>query len=916
MLGVMALWTPKAHAQTDFRPLSAGRIVRAFDFEERDYNPLPIPFGWVRAQNDPRVPRNRPGFPIWNGGQLDYHSPAYSGIGSVRLPTEGGSTSLILRHGELGVFPDADYMITARVRTDGLAHARARILARLLDQQGNIIRETQVGSELVHTDGHWDRVAVMLEGLSADAAYMQIELQLLQPEQQPRTAALGKYAVWQQDFSGAVFFDDVMVAQLPRLELTTDHPGNIVLSEEIPAIKILIRDLTGEKISASASVFDVHGVRVDHAVISNGSRRVRTDWVPNLTKFGWYRAFIEVHTNNELVGIRTLDFFWAPPNQDGDVSTMFGIQVDATRDSIAQAIKPLADGASVGFVAVNVWDAQTTEEDFQTEGKVLTTLDTLIRADLEVSIGFREVPIGLADALAADTTAVLDVFASSMDRWNAWGGQLLDRYGQSTAHWSFGAAATEEPASKLDSQLAIIHDQFSRFVPGPIISVPWGMDRPIDPVVTARARGVQIQDIGATHSGSMPLIIQDWASTAPLQSNGIDDPATLTMVLRPVGQAGFVTDSWSAAGALGRKAISFWWASQTSGYGEDHFQLLLADAWTITPGKRAQVMPAPELHIWRTLASRLAGRRAIEELDLLDGTRILLLGPKPGQPETQGAMIVWLDDPQIGHTQLTLPLAQTDLTRIDLFENKTTIPLQVIGGLKLPVHEIAIGRTPVFIEGVNIPLTRFLSNIRLTPNTIESRSGIHDHELIISNPWPYPISGRVYIVEPGGYTSESGTINRSWEIAPRVVPFTLGAGDVLRTPIELAFSSGELAGTKPLVFDVELAADRQYPLMRVPRQIQLGFDGLEITATAKSVDNGITEITVSVTNRMKTAQNLEVIAVPVREPRARASISGIEPRSTVSRRFVFKKTKPGDTVLIGVTIRDQDIRINSTVEVP
>ncbi|MBL4591935.1 MAG: hypothetical protein JKY96_08250 [Phycisphaerales bacterium] len=232
------------------------------------------------------------------------------------------------------------------------------------------------------------------------------------------------------------------------------------------------------------------------------------------------------------------------------------------------------------------------------------------------------------------------------------------------------------------------------------------------------------------------------------------------------------------------------------------------------------------------------------------------------------------------------------------------------------MHHIEIGRAPVFIEGVNIPFARFLSNIRITPDTLEPHSGIHHHQLVMSNPWSYAITGRVFIVEPGGYTQGSGNIDRSWEIAPRVIPFSLEAGGVFRAPLEWSFSAGELVGPKPLVFDVELSADEQYPIVRVTREINLDFDGLDISSTARWLGNGVAEITVSVINRTNTTMNLEAVAVPVRESRTRASINGLEPGGSMSRKFIFRNTRHADEIVIGISIVDQDIRINSVVKVP
>ncbi|MFG0315598.1 MAG: hypothetical protein ACF8LL_15625, partial [Phycisphaerales bacterium] len=259
-----------AQDELNKRPAGSGRIVKAFSFEERELNPLPVPLGWIRAQDDPAVPRDRPGFPIWNGAVLDYDAPAYDGIGSVKLPTNGGSTSLMLRHGELSIFPNADYLISAQVRTAGLEHAHARIVATFLDQRGEPIESSRTVSDMVQSETGWQKLTIEMEGLEQHAAVMQLELQLLQPEQQDRKDQLA-FKVWEQDFDGAVWFDNLIIAQLPRLEISTGSPGTVVESETAPALQVLVRDLTGDRIHAQMRIYDVHDNLIDQRVVSEGT---------------------------------------------------------------------------------------------------------------------------------------------------------------------------------------------------------------------------------------------------------------------------------------------------------------------------------------------------------------------------------------------------------------------------------------------------------------------------------------------------------------------------------------------------------------------------------------------------------------------------------------------------------------------
>ncbi|MFY7895135.1 MAG: hypothetical protein ACOVP8_02795, partial [Phycisphaerales bacterium] len=118
------------------RPTVAGRLARIFDFEEQQTNPGEVPQFWFRNQDAAQRPR--PGFPGWNRAELVYNATlAHQGEGFVSLPTQGGSTSLLLESGVLPVFADTDYRIFAHIRTANLRDARAAIIARFIDAQGN-----------------------------------------------------------------------------------------------------------------------------------------------------------------------------------------------------------------------------------------------------------------------------------------------------------------------------------------------------------------------------------------------------------------------------------------------------------------------------------------------------------------------------------------------------------------------------------------------------------------------------------------------------------------------------------------------------------------------------------------------------------------------------------------------------------
>jgi hypothetical protein len=926
LLSTLALIAPSAHAQdqadTGKRPAAAGRVVRAFDFEEQDFNPLPVPLGWYRGQEDPAIPRIRPGFPLWNHAALDYTSPAVSGVGTVKLPVQGGSASLILRRGEINIFPNADYLISTHIRTENLTHAKARVYAKLLDQKGNEIEGAHAASQLTSTDGSWTQISFEIEGVYPNAAFIQLELQLLQPKQQQEAQFVKPFEVWEEDFTGAAWFDNLIIAQLPRLELTTGTPGNIVESASTPPLQILVRDLTGDDITARITVYDVHGHKIDTQLLADGSRRVRSDWTPDLPGFGWYRAMLEIVVNDQLVGIRTLDFIWTAPVESKPNSGMFSIHTKLTNPKVAGSAHALIQGSGVTSASVEAWTLNTTKQDTNLDSPTMQAINRLVLMGIDLGVVIAEIPEQLAAKLAVDPDEVLPVFAGPSSAWIPWGAPMFDQFGQAINTWRFGDHPTQENTQTLNAQLDKINAALTGYVPGPMLVTPWAIDRPIEQQIVRPNQQLLLIDNNTTTADTMSIVVDDWAQWANASSaNASSNPPELAMMLSPMhaSKEWSGVQVWSSVGTFARKAIAFWWAASDTGLGNDRFKLELKDAWWVTPGKRGQVMPAPELVVWNTLATHLGSRQAIEELHLIPGVRMLVAGPKlteESTPDNSGALILWLDQPTIEPVILNLPLSTSPVYQYDVFNNQTTIELQRIGDLELPMHRIAVGRSPTIITGVNTQLIRFLTSLNLTPNTLQARAGIHKHELHFTNPWPSTIRGRIYIVEPGGYTDTLENIDRSWEINPRVIPFVLDAHETRAVPIDIAYSLGELAGEKALTFDIELEADKDYPLMRIERTITLGLDGVDMQLTARRGPDGVTIIGVHVTNQLDSNQDFEVVAIPPNESRLRRSINAIKPGERVTREFAFTNTQSGDEVIVALFLRQSDVRLNKAVTVP
>jgi len=917
------------------RPEFAGRVARAFDFEEMYTNSLPVPKGWIRAQHDPEVPRDRPGFPIWNRASLDYGSPAYSGRGTVRLPTEGGSTSLILRHGELTVFPKADYMISARVRTQGLLHARARMVAKVVNRSGELIEGSEVSTRLVRTRGEWDLLSLSIEGTFPDAAFVRVELQLLQPEQQPRERPVKPFTVWAQDFEGGAWFDDVVVAQVPMISLRTGTAGNVVAGDESPVLKMSVRDLTGDDLSSYIRVFDASGMLVDERGSGGGAgiERLGEDWRPELPGYGWYHAVFDVLSGSGLVGREELDFIWQPSSERGELvggfgakrlepeNSSFSLRTTSMSPRLLEAFPALAGMIGVKHAEMRVWDMYSESEDLKKGSALLDAIDGTIEQGINVSFTLSEVPMVLADQAAINHDAIFGLLLEHEPIAMPVLGPFMDRYGQQVSDWRLGMGVTEDEGGKLATEIKSISEMMDPYVPGTVIGVLWPMDRPFEGSVLGSPMRLMVEDDPSYPDDAISNVIDSWG-----QSGGDDgQPASrLSVIYRahPGDEGGGDESVWSRVGWFGRRAINAWWASKMASPGNDEIEIVLSDPWTIEKGSRGRVMPGPELLVWRTLVEYLGGRSSIQEIDLEPGVRMLLCSGEDLSGDTSdGALVVWLDEASLEDVMIELPLSMGAVEVVDLFGNSTEVGLSYETDLSLPMHRIGVSRTPMIITGVNAELVQFLSNIRLTPDFLEATSGIHKHELVVQNPWESSIRGRVYLVEPGGYSEPgSSIVDRSWDIQPRVMNFSVTGGLEEHFDIDVSYSAAKLAGMKKLVFDVELIADQDYGLMRVEREIELGTDLIELELAFRQIDDGsgkdLVEVVAQVTNMTPDQMSVDLVAIAPKNPRRESTISVVEPMLGGTRTFVFEGLDSGDEVVISVRVAGQTIQLNKSVTMP
>ncbi len=227
------------------------RKVRAFDFDERDDgNSEDLPMVWYPIGRDPlrsdenfgkkplhRELTERKGYPAYNSISFDDEHRT-SGKESFRLELNGGGNAgAFVEVGAIPAVPNSDYMLTVRVRTTRLEHARVYFTAYFINSRGRRIDASIQRSAPVTTDRVWSKLSLRLIGEHDDAAYIGMELELLQPIAKA-DAPLGEHQLVFEQVHGAVWFDDVVVWQLPGVSLTSQSAVNVIAAPDKPTLAL------------------------------------------------------------------------------------------------------------------------------------------------------------------------------------------------------------------------------------------------------------------------------------------------------------------------------------------------------------------------------------------------------------------------------------------------------------------------------------------------------------------------------------------------------------------------------------------------------------------------------------------------------------------------------------------------------
>ncbi len=864
------------------RPSAAQRVVKLWDFDAADGAIEPVPRGWYRAQDSTAAGRARPGYPAFNAAYLDFEHAA-SGEFSMKLPTQGGSTSLMLSAGVIPAIPQADYIVRSRVRTEGLRHASARFSVWLLDAERELIPESVSRSRAVRTSGDWTIIDTDLRGVE-HATWIQIELELLQPALliEPGKRRTG---VAPEDFSGAAWFDDVTILQAPRLGLGTNSPVNIIVDPERPDLVISVRDLTGESLDVEVEVYGLTGELVDDHELTLPRITRREIWTPTLPAYGWYRGVMRVSSKAGPIGVRYVDFIWCPEGEEIDpaLRQSFGLIAEHVTPEQRELLPQLVRGAQTGAIHLAVWDERTTIASVdETATELSAVSERLLDQHQELTFVLAVVPEVLAERARVDRDNPIPILLEEADYWAPYLARMLSKFGERVRRWQLGATGANRAffRNDLTSDVERIRTELRRLVPRPGIALPWGAEQP-------PPRSVEhLESLSVTWPAGVPA---SWARELMRDWPGEPERRVVLEAIdhESFGQRAQVID-------LFRRAVLAWSVGE---------RLLAIDSpWDSAFGHdRDSLMPRAALASWRTLVQTLSERDIVGTLPVADGASVFIASGPEGN-----VLIGWSDGADPEAATIRGYLGPGPIVAIDPFGNRT--PIRPVSTNH---YEIPLGEMPVIIQGIDSELAQFRASLRLEPGFLPARAERHEVSLVVENPWNIGITGRIRISDP-----------EEWTITPRVIPLRLDAGETARFPIEISFSLGEEAGLQNVVAQVEVLAQQRYPVQMVPMDLEIGLTTVEIIPSHRieRTEDGRLDAIVSmrIINRGDEPLTIEAFAQAPGYRREFRPISRLAPGATTTRYFRYQDGGTrllGRTVRVGVRENDGTGRLNMSLKI-
>jgi len=852
------------------------RPLKVFDFNERDAgNYEDAPMFWKRFTGD--------GLPAYSKGAFD-EALGHAAPPSFRFNLRGGNIAYEYAYNDLTVFPDSDYLIEAYVRAEGLQYARAFLAAYLVDGFGRRIAGSERVSTLISSapdeQDPWQRVELTVSGDYPDARLLRLQLWVLQRYVWHDPGAQAVDPILRQDVQAEVWFDDITIFRMPRVQFRLSNAGGIVAPGTSEAVELDVSNATAATVHAEVDLVDSDGrgrLQRTFELAAQAAEHHRVP-VPDLPP-GLYHAHLRLMGGGDTLVRRGLQFVVLPELKTLTVTRPdIGMNLGRWPADHERGVYELT--RTLEACAVKVGVPMIGSPGTEGESDYLRQIADLARQLGRQRIATTAVILSPATSARSEMRRSLRWMLQTDEQWESRVGPVFAFFGGQLTSWQLGSEAAElaGPDRWTADAIEQIRQRLERFVAAPELILPCSVldtaplsddaENPaplpareqltgpplhaysywVGPELPTRALPHHLAFWGEEDPGG-PRAPQRWLSLA------FDDTGT-------VSPTEHVADL--ARRVIFAKAANPDLLYLPAPYEPD--EEVGADGWQPT----ADYIPL------RTLVHYLSGQHAVASLALGPDVVALLFD---GDRRTL-VLWTWIDDDALRQVSLYVGAAAH---AIDLFGREQCIEMD--GALA----HIPVTRTPLLVENVNTPLLRIQDSFRLEPPIVQ----LHDPDprpvLKLRNHYASDLSGEIVL-----------TGVKEWEIRPNPIRLALPPGETLEQTLEFVLPPRQIATPRQIGIDVRLEHPEPQNL-HFDVTLEIALKGIIARGQARW-DGDALVVEYILENRSDQPVNFNAFCQPLGRARQEQAFLNVPPGEarTQQYRFLSARDLAGSNVWLGL----------------
>jgi hypothetical protein len=726
--------------------------------------------------------------------------------------------------------------------------------------------------------GEWVQFELHLGGTSAEAHTIGITAWVLQEPFWSISTPPARH-IPRNDVHGGAWFDDITIYALPRVELTTNVPGNILVPGRTQELQVVLGDSDNVTLQGRITITSADGTSAETHLVSveAGSAtepaRLPVDHLPP----GLYNARLEVLASGTAIASRTLAFARVAQRYRNSeaLAQPFGVVIDSRQRSDATTELALLRGQVVRSAKLPVWTGLPEEP--ATLGERRTTdrlLQELVKRGFALTGVFAGPPSALTHSAGGLARPLLDLLSGSQEVWREHLAAVVAPHASTFRWWQVGADGpnTDSFAAHADRLVLAaekLREEMRAYLTMPLLSLP------ISSAVELSSQKLPTEQVSLHLGHELP---PSWFASRiePLVAAGYEH---LSAYVEPLP-----ADKYARLPRLAD------WASRLIAArhaGVD--TVYVPQTWSVRETAYGRVTePLEEYLILRTIADVIADAVPGQRVQLAEGVECLVF-----HEGELSVLAVW--DPYAPRegSRHAVQLGSAD-RQVDLWGRATPLERDQHGR-----QILVLSPMPILVPNVERWLVEFGTGMALRPQHVESGTELVQHTVEMAYNGSRPVAGSMVLEGPD-----------SWSISPRHLTFNLMPRARWSQPVEVRYPHNEPAGKKQIIAEITLASDSRY--FEVPLTVEIGLTDVEVWGLA-FVEGDDLVLRHAVTNRSSEALSFRGSATAPGYERQYRPFLDLRPghRQSVEYRFRGAVDLIGRSVRLGLREMNDGPRIHN-----